>query len=124
VKLSHSYHNMSEGSNRMRDRCFEVVSFFGDSWGYIGWGLFLGWFFLVWFVPSIVLWFAWSLLLLVWWVIDAVDREVEWWKMAVVLLVAGRGFPSGSACGLADHRRVGGLLDAVSGVGCVFIATA
>jgi len=27
--------------------------------------------------PSIVLWFALSLLLLVWWVIDAVDREVE-----------------------------------------------
>ena len=33
--------------------------------------------------------------------------------------VAGRGVPSSSACGLADHCRVGGLLDAVSRVGGV-----
>jgi hypothetical protein len=30
--------------------------------------------------------------LFVWWVIDAVDREVEWWKMAVVILLLGAGF--------------------------------
>jgi hypothetical protein len=83
---------MPKGGNRMRDRCFEVVSFFGDSWGHIGWGLFLSWFFLLWFIPSVVLWYTASLLLLVWWVIDAVDREVQWWTMAVVILLLGAGF--------------------------------
>lgn len=76
----------------MRQWCMEVVSFFGEWWGWIGWGLFLTWLLDPYFVPSIVLWLTMSLLLLLWWALDAVDREIAWWQMAVVILLLVGGF--------------------------------
>lgn len=76
----------------MREWCMEVVSFFGDSWGWIGWGLFLTWFLGPYLVPSIVFWLAVGLLLIVWWTLDAVDREIVWWQMTVVILLLVAGF--------------------------------
>ncbi|MGC8783758.1 MAG: hypothetical protein ACP5RN_05175 [Armatimonadota bacterium] len=76
----------------MRYWCMDVVSYFGASWNLIGWGLFLSWFLLPFVVPSIALWLALGVLLLIWWVIDAVDQEVAWWKMMVVVLLLAAGF--------------------------------
>ena len=76
----------------MRYWCMDLVASFGSSWNLIGWGLFLGWFFLPFFLPSLVLWLALGFLLAVWWVIDAVDQEVAWWQMLVVVLLLGAGF--------------------------------
>ncbi|MEJ5252318.1 MAG: hypothetical protein HPY54_14455 [Chthonomonadetes bacterium] len=60
----------------MREWCMDVVSFFGGSWGWIGWGLFLLWFLGPYLVPSIVFWLLTGLLLVLWWILDAVDQEI------------------------------------------------
>ncbi len=77
----------------MANLCSNIVDAFGSSWLFIGWGVFLLWFFLPFFPFSEgVFWLSWVLLsglLAFWWIVDAVDQAVAWWQMALVVLMIG-----------------------------------
>lgn len=81
----------------MSSWCSDIVELFGSYWNFIGWGLFLSWFFLPFFPISepALFWSLWLTvggLLLLWWVIDAVNEGVAWWQMGIVVILVALSF--------------------------------
>lgn len=79
----------------MRTGCSYVAALFGKAWGYMGWLLF-GCALLLPYATggdesaSVVFALA-GLLLLLWWIIDAVDQCVSWWVYVVGMAMLALG---------------------------------
>ncbi len=73
----------------MVNLCSRIVDAFGASWVYVGWALFLGWFFGPIFAPYAVLWLSLTLLLFLWWAIDIIEQGVAWWQVLTLMAMMG-----------------------------------
>jgi hypothetical protein len=83
----------------MGDLCGRIVERFGDWWDWTGWAAFAAWYFGPLFLVlqgdgetasvaglmMLVLWLLMTPLLLVWWVVDAIDRQAPWYALPVSL---------------------------------------
>lgn len=85
----------------MRCFCSMVVEKTGTWWGWIGWFLFLGMLFFPYLVMEdrellLEVFSAFSIGLVLWWIVDVADQEVEGWKILTgsAMFVIG-WFPKG-----------------------------
>lgn len=91
----------------MRDLCSNIIARCGSWWGELGWCLFGSLVFLPLFCLNSPDLFPWvllglSLLLALWWGIDAIDQEVAVWQVLLGLTMLAIGFlPRGGLLTLA-----------------------
>ena len=77
------------------ESCGRIVESAGSSWAAIPWILFAGWFFSPYFVSTpqtaIALLLHFGILVLIWWIIDAIDQQVPLWQVVAGILMVGIG---------------------------------
>ena len=100
----------------MSDNFSQIVERCGKSWTVIGWALFVG-LAIVPFAAATLLTFVLfgsilGVLWLLWWLIDAVDQQIEGWQYAVGILLLAIGFVTLSigVASAASGNRYGSFL--------------
>ena len=68
------------------DFCSNIVGGFGKSWTGVGWTIWLAWLLTPYVVPlnmMMIVWICSTVLLVFWWICDAMDQQVAWWQALV-----------------------------------------
>ncbi|HLK56517.1 MAG TPA: hypothetical protein VKU00_08135 [Chthonomonadaceae bacterium] len=100
----------------MSDFFSGIVERCGKAWAVIGWVLFIGLAAVPFVAPTLAAFLLFGIsigiLWLVWWLVDAVDQQVEGWQYAVGMLLLAIGFVSLSigVANAASGNRYGSFL--------------
>src|ERR1041385_3855416 len=80
----------------MSDLCSRIVAWNEKGWAVLGWLLFATLVLAPYFITGTVFVFVGfgilGIVLLLWWLIDAIDQQVEWWQFLLAVIMLGIGF--------------------------------